>query len=239
MRSNLATFILGALVIILMLKNCTDTRRFHKEEQSNLNLISALNDSIKIIKHKDSSSTARIKVLETSSAKDFIELQIKDKAIEELQSVVKQYKKSLKPGSSVTVGSIKTEDTLKTHTPPAIVKSDTVRKDSLVYIYPTYKDSVDNGFTKVVGTMGKDSADFAVSISNDFSAVVGYDKKTPFIDFNLKNPHSTVTKLRTYQVSIPPPKKWGIGPNVGYGISQELKQTLFIGVSLQYNLIRF
>jgi hypothetical protein len=240
MKSNLITFILGALVVLLILKNCSDSHKYKGKEKENLSIINALNDSLKIIKHRDSSSTARIGVLQTQEASDFIQLQIKNNEIKELQSEVKKYKSKLKPGSSVTIGNISTKDTLKNSNPPSIVKTDTVRgKDSLVYLYPTYRDSIDNGFTKVVGTMGKDSSEFAVSMSNDFSAIIGYDKRKPFIDFNLKHPNSTITKLRSYQVSVPKPKRWGFGIMGGYGFTHELKRAGFIGAGVQYNLIRF
>lgn len=240
MKSNLISFILGALVIVLMLKNCSDASKHKDDSRADKNLIAALNDSLTVIKHKDSTSTARISVIQTESAKTFLELQTKDNEVKELQAEVKHYKNKLDAGSSVTIGTIETKDTLKSHTPPAIVKIDTVKgKDSLVYLYPTYKDSLDNGFTKVVGTMGKDSSEFAVGISNDFSAAIGYDKRKPFIEFNLKNPNSTVTKLRSYQVSVPKPKRWGVGPNFSYGFNQDLKRNFYIGVGVHYDLIRF
>jgi len=36
-----------------------------------------------------------------------------------------------------------------------------------------------------------------------------------------------------------PPKRWGIGPIVGYGLSTGFKPSVFVGLGLQYNFIRF
>lgn len=205
-------------------------------------LIAALSDTLKVVRQSDSSSKATIAVIQTEKARDFLQLQTKDKEVQELQKLVKDYKNVLQAGSSVTKGLIETLADLKTQKPPTIIKRDTVVVDSgTVEIYPTYEDSVVNKWVKVKGIMSKDSSDFKIAVNNEFTAVMGYDKKNkaPFIEYHLLNPYSTMKTLRSYQVSIPKPKKWVVGAGIGYGFGTEFKHQPFIGVFAGKSLIRF
>lgn len=239
MNKNLILWVGLVVLVLLLFRQCSSDAKHKAALKEKDALIEVLNDTIKYTRNRNGELTASIGVFRTARLNDFLSLQTKDKEITNLQNEVKAYKGRLKAGSSVTTASLVTDDTLDIHTPPAIVKTDTVRKDSLVYLYPTYKDSADNGISKVVATMGKDSSSFAIRVSNDLSLVVGEDKGKPFVDFNVKNSKTTVTKLRSYQVSMPQPKRWGIGPQAGYGLGQGFKTQVYIGIGFQYNLIRF
>ena len=53
-----------------------------------------------------------------------------------------------------------------------------------------------------------------------------------------ENPYSETKSLRTYQV-IKKDKKFSVGPFIGYGIGTNFIFQPSIGVSVQYNIIRF
>ena len=46
-------------------------------------------------------------------------------------------------------------------------------------------------------------------------------------------------QLKTYQVQSKPIRKIGLGPGVYYGIGSNFQFQPFIGIGIQYNLIRF
>jgi hypothetical protein len=231
------TLLLIAAVILLLLFSYDKCTKDHSSDKATLELIRAMADTLRSFRKADSTQIATISVLKTESAKAFLELQSKDSEIIRLQEIVKEYKSKLKAGSSVTLASIHTE--LEHTGKTTIVKRDTVRQDSLVYIYPTYSDSLKNKWIDYSTVINKDSASFKLKVYNEFSAVVGEDKKRgAFVDLHLYNPYSSTDQLRTYQVKLPRVKKLGVGPNVSYGVGANFKPQVFIGLGIQYNILR-
>lgn len=226
------------LLVLLLLEKCGKDNR---QDKQNLQLITALQDSVRYFKNKDSLNVATISVIQTASAKDFANLELKDKELKELQKVVNDYKKDLKEGSSVTNALLETVAELKGRKPEIkYMPGDTLWKDSVAYVYPTYTDSLSDAWVTVKAVMGKDTSVFNLKVTNKFSAVVGKDRKRgPFVDLITENPYTTVKSLRTYQVSLPRPKKFGIGFSTGvtYNFSTS-KPAPYIGVGINYNLIR-
>lgn len=251
MQKNLTIFILMAVVLALLLNKVSSCTKHKEELKTKDNLIAALADTLTKVRHKDSSTTTSIQVIQTDKPKDFLKLQTKDSQITVLKEVVQEYKKKLVEGSSVTQGLIETVAELKSKGTTTIVKTDTIRgKDSIVYIYPTYLDSaalVKDSITwvKVTGLMGRDTTNYKVKVHNEFSAIVGSYKRNPFVDINLKNPYSEVTSLRSYQVSIKPDKRWVVSVGAGYGANTNFKKisdwsnNTFIGIFIGKPIIRF
>lgn len=227
---------IGAIValIVLLSRSCQD-RKYTEKEQ--LNLIAALQDSVHHFKDKDSINTARIAVIETEKVSTFLKLKSIDSSVIALQDLVQSYKKQLSHGGSATnVGTVTHIDTTIT---PTIVLTDTVRKDSFVYIYPTYLDTIKDKWMVYTSESKRLSHSFKLTLHNDYSIVIGTEKGKVFADIKTYNPHTIVDNVRTYQVSRPPPKNWGIGPAVGYGWGTNAKQTIFVGVVISYHLVKF
>lgn len=227
---------LGIMSTLFFFKQCSSNSRADKES---LQLIQALQDTLKHYKNKDSINVASISVIQTQSARDFFNLQLKTKELQELQKVVEEYKKVMKAGSSVTNALIETVATLKGRKPEIkYLPGDTVKIGDVSYVYPTYKDTLHDEWITLDATMGKDTSTFKLKVVNKFSAVVGYKKKKPFVDLLTENPYTTVKSLRTYQVAIPKPKKLGIGFSTGVTLNTNLKPTPYVGVGLNYNILR-
>lgn len=226
------------VLVFLLYKQCNKT----STESEQIILIDALNDSLKISKHNDSTQTATITTLKTESVNDFTRLVTKNIEIENLQTQVKEYKNKLKAGSSVSTGNIETiihhEDTT------LITKSDTVYistgvdSNSFVYIYPEYSDSLVNKWITYHSKMNRFKSVFDLKINNDFSVIVGSYKNKPFADLITENPYSSTKSFRTYQVSMPKVKRWGIGPYIGVGLTSDFKIKPSGGLSIQYAIIR-
>lgn len=235
-------FIIGALLFILallLMQKCSD---YSKAKEAN-GLVSALNDTVKIWKDKDSASHAIIEIIETYKIRQFKYLQNKDAQINELQQLVIKYEDRIKNNGSVT-----------TFKDKIIIKDKFITKVDTIIVYNDnylvkelqFKSDFDmKGW--VVGNIvaNKDSTSLNLKIKNEYVVVLGYEKqglfkpKKPYAEVINKNPYSELTQLRSYQVKIKPPSALGLGVVAGYGISNNLTPSFFLGMGIQYSLIKF
>lgn len=228
------------ILIIFLVRSCNGRKADNKEAR---NFLNALNDTVSHYKNKHGEDVATISVLQLQSAKDFLKVSSKDVEIQELQQVVKDYKSKLKkPGSSATnfTATTKVTNTGKTTVTPR----DTVKVGEITYVYPQYSDSLLNEWIEYRASMNKDSAKLDLKVNNKYSVIIGeegglFKKKRAFVDVVNYNPYSTVEKIRTFQVSQPRPKRFGLGMSVGVAINPNLKFTPYLGIGLQYNFIKF
>lgn len=214
----------------------------YKRTKQKINLIKSLQDSLQIYKNKDNNEVAKIGTI-NSSTKDFIDLKIKDKEIQELQKLVKEYKNKLKNQGSVTKFSNNTKVETKTITK---IEYDTIIKNNIQEIYPKYKSNF-NLNNWVVGDIiaSKDSTNINLGVKNKYAVIIGeesqgwFKPKKTFVEVINYNPYSSTEKLRTYQVEKPKNKLFSIGPYIGVGINQERKFIPSVGIGLQYNILKF
>ncbi|CEN52132.1 conserved hypothetical protein [Capnocytophaga canimorsus] len=57
-----------------------------------------------------------------------------------------------------------------------------------------------------------------------------------------KNPYTTTEAIRSYYKlnnKKPIIKRWGVGPNLSYGINYKGDFLPYVGIGIQYNLIHF
>lgn len=66
-----------------------------------------------------------------------------------------------------------------------------------------------------------------------------YQKKTLYGSSVMSNPNATVLNSQSFLVKEYDDKRWGIGPYFGWGIDQELKPQFSIGISVNWDLIKF
>lgn len=224
------------IIVIIELNKCQDNKI---KEQQSIALVNSLNDSMRIYKQKDSSELATISVLQTNKASDFLKINSKDSQIVALQDLVKQYKNKLKPGSSVTIG----ETTTTVHSTTPTVDTITVTKTKIISdsgsCNPEYFTSKKNQWITYNILANKDSTHLDLLVVNKYAAIIGYNKKKPFADVINYNPYSTTKVLRTYEVSMPPPKRIGVGIIVGVGVTSNFTLGPVVGIGLSYNIINF
>lgn len=155
----------------------------------------------------------------------------KDSSIQKLLALVN--KKTI----SATVLSTATSSTVTTST--AVSAKDTIRKDSLVYIYPEYKfnkgDTLKNKWEEIYATANKDSFHIKYKIFNEFDITQRYEKqgvkgklfkqKIAMVNVINKNPKTETRELKSFAVA-PPKQKKGIvfvaGVLVGIIVKQKL-----------------
>lgn len=241
MKEN-QNFIIVVLIIIsalLLMQKCSD---YSKAKEAK-NLVSFLKDTVKIWKDKDSAAHARIDIIESYNIKSFKYLQTKNEEINQLQQLVIKYEDKIKNNGSVT-----------------IFKDNIIFKDKFITKVDTVIVYNDNYLTKqvefksdfdmkgwVIGNIvaNKDSTSLNLKIKNEYIVIFGEERqglfkpKKSYAEVINKNPYSQITQLRSYQVKNKPPSKIGLGAIAGYGITSNLTPSFFLGIGLQYNLIRF
>ena len=170
-----------------------------------------------------------------------LDIKTQDSTVHALQDLVEKYKADLKKGGSAAIISVVTKS--KGIGTTIILRGDTLWTDSLVYIYPIYTSVIDNEgwiIDSIVAT--KDTITNHVKIVNDFSLVLGYERqglfkpRKPYAELTNKNPYTATNALRVADFRSIPPKKLGLGVNVGYGITAK-GLTPYIGIGVNYNFI--
>jgi len=208
------------------------------------NLISSYNSNIKTWKDKDKLNRAKIEVIETQKAKDFLSLKAKDSIISKLQEVVHDFKKQLAHQGSVTI--IEGTTDVSTQTGTEVISKDTVIVQNNIYIYPEYKSKF-NLNSWVIGNIAanRDSISMNFKVKNSYAVIVGqekhglFKKSKLFVEVVNYNPYAETKTLRTYKVTVPRVKRFGIGPMIGIGIGANDVLQGVVGIGVQYNLIRF
>jgi len=171
-------------------------------------------------------------IIETSNIKDFLKLKLQDQEIIELQEEVKKYKSWLSNQGSVTIFKTITKyDTLYKMIPSELTDSTFLAEISNEWIHTKFGYRSDTTF-------------YNLMVYNKYSVVLGEDKEgffkksKSFVEITNLNPYSETTSLRTYQVTQKK-KHFSIGPQLGAGITSDLQFNFYIGIGIQYSLIKF
>lgn len=227
MNSKLNNFV---LLILLGIMSFVAGRMVSKVMEGNkandrLKLeVAVLSDVLKKTTNEKGEQKARIAVLEAQKAKDFLSIQSKDSVINKLQSEVKYYKKQIQNGGSVTV--VETVTTIH----------DTTK---LTHTDSTSCFDYNNKWIDLWGnTISNDLLEFGLTVRNEYTFTIGEEKGKPFVELTNKNPYTDTQYLRTFQVSAPKPKRFGIGIQAGLGVMSEFKLSPYIGAGVSYNFIR-
>lgn len=202
-----------------------------------------LSDSIRQYKTKDGLNAARIKVFEVIKAEQFLRLATKDSTILKLQKLVKENEKYISKQGNVTI--ISTQAYIETTVPTKITNDPLIPEKEK---YPVYSSNF-NMKNWIWGSSiaNKDSTSYKINYREELSLVIGREKTgflglgkgTPYADVTLYNPYSVVKDMRVYQTKLPPIKRFGIGPNVSYGLGSDFKSQVFFGIGVSYNFIQF
>jgi hypothetical protein len=239
------------ILVLLNLKSCKNTQDIKKDYVSTIN---ALQDTMITYRTKDGMQVAKISLIETEKASQFLDIQSKDAVIVKLQEEVKKNKNRLGESNSVTVITNTTE--LNTVDTTYVTSRDTIIRNDTVFVYPEYSSLIKKGlrvdssyWISANVKANKDSTSFELGIQNSYTVVLGREKaksfkglfkpKIAFAEVTNENPYTSTKSIRAYQVKVPKPKRFGIGIHVGYGLILD-KVPIFkpyIGIGLQYNII--
>lgn len=230
-------YILSILLIIIAILFYTKCEQNENLQEQNTLHINA-DAELKEYKSKEGLYVSQIAILTTEREKDFLKFKSKDSTILKLQEAVEEYKGKLR---SVTIHSGRT--TSKGGSITVINKTDTIIKDSLIYLYPTYESKWSNKWEIGSIIANKDSVFRDIKINNEYEITIGnvkngiFKKKTSEVIVKNLNPNTQTTELKTYEV-IQKDKRINLGVQAGYGLGlTTMKPTTYIGVGVSFNII--
>ena len=205
------------LLISLMFRECTN----REQEISSKKLIAQLNDSLQSYRDKEGKMISRISTIEVDNMSFFKQLEVKDKTIRELQKLVKK--------GTLAASIIKTETKVDT------VFRTTNIKDTVNVTYETDFDV--RGWIWGTVAINRDTTALRIFTRDQYDIRLSKEKDGTYIDVINHNPFSTTQEVRSVY-KLPKQKKFGIGVNLGYGMTSYGLST-YIGLGINYNLINF
>lgn len=224
-------------IVLLLMRGCKAEHQLASNEAMNV----AFKDSMKTWKDKEGNFKANITLLENENSQYFTNWNTADSTVIQLQKLVKQYESKIKGRGSVTV--IGTDAKIDIVAPSQTSGFTTVHDT----VYANYKSDF-NIKNWVWGTVSatKDSTTIGMRFKEEIDVVIGTEKTgflglgkgKPFAEVTLHNPFNTVSTLRAYSNKPVPAKKFGIGPVVAYGIGPGFIPGVFVGVGVNWNIIK-
>jgi hypothetical protein len=225
------------VVIFFLMKGC----KAEQQLASNDTMNTTLKDSMKTWKTKEGYFKASITLLENQNSKYFTNWTSSDSTVAKLQKLVKKYESQIKNGGSVTtigtdaniniVVPTKTLEYVTVHdTVYAIYKSDFNIKNWVWGEISASKDST------TIGMRFKEEID--VVIGTEKTGFLGLGKGKSFAEVTLHNPFNTVSTLKAYSNKPVPAKRFGVGPTVSYGVGPGFVTGIFVGIGVNWNIIK-
>ena len=225
------------LCIFLLFKSCNAETRLAEAETMN----EALGDSLVTWRDKEGNFKANITLLEYQSADYFTKWNTADSTVIELQALVTKYKKQLGKKGSATIITTDAEIDI---TEVTVVERDTAKPCDPVY-KTTFEIMGTGKFKKTKWVWGevtatKDSTQVGMRFHEEIDVVLGQEKTgflgmgkpKAFAEVTLHNPFNKVSVLRSYSTTPLPPKRFGIGPTVSYGVGPGFVPGVFVGVGV-------
>lgn len=240
---SIGIILITALIIVALIFFSLSTCEAGRKIEQSTGINTALKDSMKTWKDKEGNYVAHISLLEGYNSKDFIALASANKKIQELQELVSKYQNQIKKGGSVTI--INTDSKIKVTVPSKVTETSTKIGDT---IYASYESNFNlknwvlgnikaSKDSTTIGLQFKEQLDVAIGIEK--TGFLGLGKSKPFAEVTLHNPYNEVTSFKAYSTKPLPAKKFGIGPTISYGLGSEGTVGVFIGVGINWNIIRF
>lgn len=243
-KAKTILIVLGVLILAAyLIKGCEAEHKLAQTETMN----KALGDSLKTWRDKEGDYKANITLLENENADYFTKWNTTDSTVIKLQALVAKYKKQLDKKGSATV--ITTDADINLSNPTVVTR------DSIAPCDPTYTSPFEiygtGKYEKTKWVWGlttatKDSTtigirfheEIDVVISQEKTGFLGLGKPRPFAEVTLHNPFNKVSTLRSYSTTPLPAKRFGIGPVCAYGIGSGFVPQFFVGVGINWNLIK-
>jgi hypothetical protein len=237
-KAKTILIVLGVLVLVAyLMKGCEAEHKLAQTETMN----TALKDSMKTWRDKEGNLKANITLLENENSQYFTNWNTADSTVIQLQKLVKQYESKIKKGGSATV--INTDADINIVAPSQTSGFTTVHDT----VYANYKSDFNiEGWVWGTVSASKDSTTIGMRFKEEIDVVIGTEKTgflglgkpKPFAEVTLHNPFNKVSTLRAYSNKPLPPKRFGIGPVVAYGVGPGFIPGVFVGVGINWNIIK-
>ena len=223
--------IIIGIIILALIHKCTNVKKNNVIESLTIqNQI--LLDTVVQFKDANKKQAAKIKVIELSNINQLKNIESQKHLVTLLQSEVKLYKQKLQ--SAIGIVTITEFDTLfKTDSFHITTNStDTFSIKSFDFQHS------DNWIKINIQGDGQNTS-FSVGVKNEYTVSIVKVKKGFDAIVKNSNPYSTTKEIIATKVSLPKPKKFGVGVVIGYGLTFPMKPSPFVGIGLSYNILRF
>ena len=229
-----------------ILKNKADN------EQLNALYLGLATNELVITKDSLGVERARVNTLEVDNVAAILSIAIKDDDINWLKHEVQRYS-NMNEGSITIINSQSAFiDSMMTN----VLPGDTLTINDTTYVFPVYEfENTEIGtvefsedtitWYKIKGRSSRTSTVVSVIFDNMASVIVIKPKsklfkrhELPYAEIINYNPYSYTKATKTYRVTLPKDKKFGLAVQVGYGITGT-SLSPYIGIGLGYNIIKF
>lgn len=216
-----------AVVILLLIGICSSAiRKCSDNDAAYRNNIEALTDSIHYYKAKDGNLVA-IKTAFTAQAEELKLLN------NDLYNKIKAL--DVKPKTITNTVYLKGETEFLPQDTAYVIKHDTISRG----IYKEF--NFNNDWRVLEGNVKYKNDTMGVNITRDivkFDYTVAMDKNNK-IYIKSTNPYVKYEEISGFQVPKPRAKRWGIGPQIGAGVTTDGKFRPYIGIGIQWSPIQF
>jgi len=245
MKVSTRNIIVVLAVIIFAIILIYDNRTTKTKLRDYSNIIASLNDSLIKTTNAKNQETTRANVLEISNIKILKELVSKDSNIVKMQKLLKQYETANRNLQQLIIIKNSTIASYQDSLVNIISSSDTVIKDSVTYIYPTYYKDINMFSHWITGDikLGRSTSEINIKVDNEYQVAVFQERKNIFSKYNTfaevtnLNPYSKTRTLKVYSERPVEKRKYAVGVFAGQAIIGSTKQV--IGIGVMYNIITF
>lgn len=242
--SNKTGVVVGVIVLLLaaLITSIMTISKQKKDFKNQEQLYNAVTDTLKTWKDKDSLNHAKIQIMETAKASDFLKLKNLTGLNLELQELVKRQKKEIKGLNAALILESETSytDTMRLYYP--------IGGDTIVFSKSILLDIIDNEWINAMYGFNKGKSHFELFVRNKYEVTFGLEGKTwfkrgvPYANVKNLNPYTSTKDMRVYQVTAPKQNRWGISLQSGYGVlydvsNKQFGHGAFMGLGINYNLI--
>lgn len=209
---------------------------FHSCEVSKLkeenNLFKGINDTLEIIRNKDSSQTAKISLLQSSNVSAYLALENLEGINKQLQDELKKEKSKVKNGGSLAI--INSETTFSSTIPTNSVVTSKINGCDSIF----EASNKDTTWVKWNTIAKRQNTTIVLKVKDNYKVVIGSEKigflkRKPIAEVTSYNPYSNIKSMRAIEVKDERSDRLlslsvqagygftlkGVGPYLGCGIS--------------------
>lgn len=231
--------LIAALTITFVSLNKQKSKFVDQEE-----LYNSVTDDLKTWKNKDSLNLAKIQIMQTDKAKDFLNIKNLTGTNLELQNLIKSQGKKIK---DLTAALVIESNTIYTDTLKMFYL---IGGDTIIFSKSVLLDSISNPWIEATFGFNKGFSYLDVNVKNKYEVVMGFEggslfkRGIPYATITNLNPYTSTKEMRVYQVRVPRQKRFGLGFQAGFGGVYDIQQKSvgygpYIGIGINYNIINW
>jgi hypothetical protein len=219
----------------MFVNTCNKNKQLQIQEQN----IAALTDTIEVRRNKQGEEQATIKVLTFENRKQALTILDNEQKFSLLRGKIKRLRSQSNDATIVVIESeTKVSDTV-TNIQAIYTEKDTLYKVEI----NKYQDWITGQFT-----IGKDTANYDISIKNDYVGSLYYKRdkgfknlfkpKYPIFELTNKNPYTYTKDMQVAQIKSEKfNTRFCVATGLGVGLTSELKIQPMLGLFVGYKLI--